>query len=464
MRNVMTTTALAVLLFLGIPGSSDDYGLKPAQAQSTDIENLLSGLETGHCEVDSTFTIVVHGGTVFSRGENHSLKIPVMEQILADARVQLAAGARAIDVVEAIVAMLEDSGLFNAGKGAIANQSGGIELDASIMNGSNLEAGAVAAVTRVRNPVVAARLVMDQSRHVMMVGPNAERFIEQNGGAVVDIPYFLLGGQNFSGVPLPDDMSISAADNGISSERTGFLGIWAGIIEGIFKKIIVIEKIEGNKAQVIYAQGPNPITGKGFYRRLEGVFVDGALQVKEPAEYGGFLFTYELNPDDTLLFNGTHPDYQDVRQIMKRLSSRPDRDNNSGTVGAAVRDRCGDLAAGTSTGGFDSKIPGRVGDSPIIGAGTYADNNTAAISAAGHGEFFMRHVVAYDITAAMKYQGVSLEQAATNLIKKELLGKGLRGGVIAVDRDGNYVMTYNTSGMVRGVTTNALEPSVKVYR
>ena len=149
---------------------------------------------------------------------------------------------------------------------------------------------------------------------------------------------------------------------------------------------------------------------------------------------------------------------------MKRLPSRPGGDNKSGTVGAAVRDRCGDLAAGTSTGGFDSKIPGRVGDSPIIGAGTYADNETAAISATGHGEFFMRHVVAYDITAAMKYKGVSVKQAATNLIKKELHIKGLRGGVIAVDRDGNFVMTYNTAGMVRGVTTNTLEPTVKVYQ
>jgi beta-aspartyl-peptidase (threonine type) len=139
------------------------------------------------------------------------------------------------------------------------------------------------------------------------------------------------------------------------------------------------------------------------------------------------------------------------------------RNLKAGAVGAVVRDRCGDLAAGTSTGGFDSKTPGRVGDSPIIGAGTYADNETAAISATGHGEFFIRHVVAYDITAAMKYKGLSLEKAAKNLIKTGLRIKGLRGGVIAVDGDGNFVMTYNTEGMVRGVTTNAMEPLVKVY-
>jgi len=431
--------------------------------ESADTESLLSELETGHCEVDSSFAIVIHGGAAFWRGAIHAPKIPLMRQILTDARSLLANGARAIDVVEAAIASMESSGLYNAGKGAIANQAGEIELDASIMDGRQLQAGAVAAVSNLRNPIIAARLVMDKSQHVMMVGPNADRFIKQNGGAVADVSYYLHGGQNFSGVPLPDDMSILAADDSISPERTGYLGIWAGVIEGDFNHILVVEKTESDKAQVIYAQGPHPAWGKGFYRRLQGVFVDGVLQVKEPAEFGGYKLTYKLNPDDTLSLTGTHPDLPDGQGIMKRLPSRPGTDSNSGTVGAAVRDRCGDLAAGTSTGGFDSKIPGRVGDSPIIGAGTYADNETAAISATGHGEFFMRHVVAYDITAAMKYKGLSLEQAATNLIKKELLIKGLRGGVIAVDRDGNFAMTYNTAGMVRGVTTNTLEPTVKVY-
>jgi beta-aspartyl-peptidase (threonine type) len=429
----------------------------------TEPENLLSGLETGHCEVDSTFAITIHGGAAFWRGGIHAPKIPPMRQILADARLLLANGARAIDVVEAAIADMENSGLYNAGKGAIANQAGGIELDASIMDGRQLQAGAVAAVSNLRNPIVAARLVMDKSRHVLMVGPNADRFIKQNGGAVADVSYYLHGGENFSGVPLPDDMSIFAADYNIGAERTGYPGIWAGVIEGVYNHILVVEKIGSDNAQVIYAQGPHPAWGEGFYRRLQGVFVDGVLQVKEPAEFGGYKLTYKLNPDDTLSVTGTHPDLPDGQGIMKRLPSRPGGDNNSGTVGAAVRDRCGDLAAGTSTGGFDSKIPGRVGDSPIIGAGTYADNQTAAISATGHGEFFMRHVVAYDITAAMKYKGVSLEQAATNLIKHELPAKGLRGGVIGVDRNGDFAMTYNTAGMVRGVTTNTLEPRVKVY-
>nr|MDJ0958325.1 isoaspartyl peptidase/L-asparaginase [Arenicellales bacterium] len=422
MQTVVRRAALATLLFLAINGSHVGQGLNSAEAAGKDSP--VTRVKTDLCESDQTFTVVIHGGSVFWRG-NHALKLPVMKQTLTDAQSALSSGARAIDVVEAVIADMENSGLFNAGKGAIANQAGVIELDASIMDGRELKAGAVAAVKAVRNPIIAARLVMDRSEYVMMVGPNAGRFIKQNGGAIADVSYYLHGGQNFSGVPLPDDMSILAADDSISPERTGYLGIWAGVIQGDFNHILVVEKTEGDKAQVIYAQGPHPVWGEGFYRRLPGVFVDGALQVMEPAEFGGYKLTYRLNPDDTLLLKATHPDLPDGQGMMKRLPSRPDT-NNSGTVGAVVRDRCGDLAAGTSTGGFDSKIPGRVGDSPIIGAGTYADNETAAISATGHGEFFMRHVVAYDITAAMKYKGLSLEQAATNLIKKELLIRGLR--------------------------------------
>ena len=226
--------------------------------------------------------------------------------------------------------------------------------------------------------------------------------------------------------------------------------------------ILVVEEIEADSAKVIYALGMYPFWGDGLYRRLTGVFVEDGVQVIEPTELGGYRLIYSLNPNNTLSVTATHPDFPDGETVLTRQPSVPGSDHKGGTVGAAVRDRCGDLAAGTSTGGFGSKTPGRVGDSPIIGAGTYADNETAAISATGHGEFFMRHVVAYDITAVMKYKGHSVEDAATNLIKK-LRIKGLSGGVIAVDRDGNFVMTYNTEGMVRGVTTNTLEPSVAVY-
>ena len=126
-------------------------------------------------------------------------------------------------------------------------------------------------------------------------------------------------------------------------------------------------------------------------------------------------------------------------------------------------DANGDLAACTTTSGLSYKIDGRVGDSPIIGAGTYADNETAAISATGHGELFMRHVAAYAIVAAMKYKGLTLEQAATGLIEQELFRKGLRGGVIAVDREGNFAMPYNTEGMVRGAASDELASVVEVF-
>ncbi len=133
MQKALIGSAVAVLLFLGMPGSPGDYGVAAAQAQSADTESLLVGLETGHCEADNTFAIVVHGGAAFWRGGIHATKLPLMRQLLTDARSLLASGGRAIDIVEAVIASMENSGLYNAGKGAIANQAGAIELDASIM-------------------------------------------------------------------------------------------------------------------------------------------------------------------------------------------------------------------------------------------------------------------------------------------------------------------------------------------
>ena len=460
----MPKAGLVAFLLPGLIGLHIGYSAAPADAQdSSNAGAPLVGVETGYCADDDIFTVVIHGGAISWRGGNHAPKIPLMQKILRSAQSRLASGARAIDVVEASIASMEDSGLFNAGKGAIANQAGAIELDASIMDGRNLQAGAVAAVSNVRNPIIAARLVMDKSDNVMFVGPNADRFVQQQGGASADAGYFLHGGQNFSDVPLPDDMAIVLPGADIESGLAGFSGIWGGVFEGNLNHVLVIETIEPDSANVIYAMGNHPAFGDGLYRRLNGVFIDGALHIQEPQELGGYKLIYRLNPDNTLTVEATHPDLPDGAGTMTRQSMKPGIDTKSGTVGAAVRDRCGDLAAGTSTGGFDSKIPGRVGDSPIIGAGTYADNETAAISATGHGEFFMRHVVAYDITALMKYKDLSLEKAAINLIKTELLIKGLTGGVIAVDGDGNYVMTFNTQGMARGVASNASEPLVKIY-
>jgi beta-aspartyl-peptidase (threonine type) len=175
---------------------------------------------------------------------------------------------------------------------------------------------------------------------------------------------------------------------------------------------------------VIYGLGPHPYYGAGQYRRLKGVFLDGGLKVREPSELGGYTLIYRLNPDGTLTARGTAPGKAPGEMTLRRYTI-PQKEHEGGTVGAVVRDRCGDLAAGTSTGGFGSKTPGRVGDSPIIGAGTYADNKTAAISATGHGELFMRHVVAYAITAAMKYKGISLEKGACVAALSRSIGRAM---------------------------------------
>lgn len=436
-----------------------------AEAQTADAKDRLAAVERGLCDSDAIYALVVHGGAAFFR-ENHDLKLTYIQQTLTEARSALSAGARAIDVVEAVIAGMEDSGAFNAGRGGIANQAGVVELDASIMEGRELQAGAVASVRSVRNPISAARLVMDRSRHVMFVGPEADRFVRENGGATVEASYFLDGGENFDDVVLPDDIEVLSPGDTVAPEKAAFSGTWAGSWTGVpMKHMLVVEEIDPEGAKVIYAFGSNPFTpdGKGLYRRLPARFLDGALQVIEPSDIGGFTTTYRLNPDNSLTVTTAKKDTGESYQTtLHRLAvSRADQDG--GTVGAVVRDRCGDLAAGTSTGGFGSKTPGRVGDAPIIGAGTYADNETAAISATGHGEYFMRHVAAYAIVAAMKHKGLSLEDAATNLIEDELARKGLRGGVVAVDRDGNVAMPFNTEGMVRGATTNDRSPSAEVY-
>ena len=453
-----------MLLLVGLVGPCGS--MTSARAQSVDTENPLAVVKRGLCDTDGTFAVALHGGAVFWRGD-HGPKVAYVQQALVEARAALASGARAIDVVEAVIAGMEDTGVFNAGKGAIANKAGVVEMDASIMEGRLLKAGAVASVKAVRNPISAARLVMDRSRHVMMVGPDADRFVRENSGAVADATYFFYGGQNFGNVPLPDDIGIAPPDDRVAAPRTAFSGTWAGVLEGSLNHVLVVEEIEPDGAKVVYALGPHPFHGEGLYRRLPAVFVNDGLQVTEPSDLSDldtFVVTYRLNPDDTLTATAISKDSGKAQETMtlRRVTDPSDR-HEGGTVGAVVRDRCGDLAAGTSTGGYGSKTPGRVGDSPIIGAGTYANNETAAISATGHGEFFMRHVVAYAITAAMKYKGLSLETAATDLIERELFRKGLRGGVIAVDRDGNVTMSYNTKGMVRGVTSDDLSPRVNVY-
>ncbi|WP_141733244.1 isoaspartyl peptidase/L-asparaginase family protein [Oligoflexus tunisiensis] len=281
------------------------------------------------CQKQSGFAAIVHGGAGdwdFKK-KNEAAYRAAMEDVMRRLHKKLQAGGTALDAVTEAIVILEDDPLFNAGRGSIANSVGKHELDASIMDGTNLKAGAVAAVTRIKNPILAARSVMEQSEHVLLVAGGAEDF---------------------------------AAKHEIRMVK---------------------------------------------------------------------------------------PEYFDVKE-KKAFVKPPKNEEKFGTVGAAVLDRCGNLAAGTSTGGYDGKLPGRVGDSPIIGAGTYADNRSAAISATGHGEYFIRYAVAHDITARMRYQGQTLAQAADALIKDELVKAGGSGGIIAVDKDGRTHAAYNSKAML----------------
>ncbi len=280
------------------------------------------------------YILVIHGGAGVMDKKDFT---PDLEQAYLDklnealdsGEAILKAGGTALDAVTAAVIVMEDSPLFNAGKGAVFAETGENELDAAIMNGKDLSAGAVAGVRTIRNPILAARRVMEASEHVLLVRDGAEKFAQEQGLEIVDPSYF-----------------------------------------------------------------------------------------------------FDQKRYDALMKAQKH-----------------------GTVGAVALDRAGNLAAATSTGGRTNKMTGRVGDTPIIGAGTYANNNTCAISATGHGEYFIRYAVAHDISALMEYKGLSLEAAADEVIFNKLLPVGGTGGVIAVDKDGNYTMPFNTSGMFRGVAT-----------
>lgn len=263
----------------------------------------------------------------------------------------LEGGGTSLDAVTIAVRMLEDDPLFNAGRGAVLTHEGTVELDASIMDGRTLAAGAIAGVAHIRNPIELARAVMEHSPHVMLIGTGAEEFAHTRNIAFVANDYF---------------------------------------------------KTETRKAQL---------------RRV--------------------------------LVGDTRP--------ANELSAL-------GTVGAVARDQAGNLAAATSTGGMTGKRYGRVGDSPIIGAGTYADNGSCAISATGHGEYFIRTAVAHDICARVAYGGATLQQAADAVVMGRLAKMGGEGGIIAVDASGQVVMSFNSEGMFRGARSSGGKREIAIYR
>ena len=323
--------------------------------------------------------IAIHGGagTILRQNmtpESEAEYRQKLEEALRIGHDVLEAGGTSLDAVVAAIQVLEASPLFNAGVGAVFTSEGTVELDASIMEGRDRNAGAVAGVKRVRSPIELARRVMEQSPHVLMAREGAEAFAQEQGLPLVENDYF---------------------------------------------------HTERRRRQLQRIQEANDPTPSGGSAPRE----DGA---NPPPEAGAGA---EEGP------------------LYKRW----------GTVGAVALDRSGTLAAGTSTGGMTNKRFGRIGDSPIIGAGTYADNATCAVSATGHGEYFIRGVVAYDIAAMMRYAGLGLHEAANAVIHGRLAPMGGTGGVIAMDAEGNIAMPFNTEGMYRGYIDTEGTLVVEIY-
>jgi beta-aspartyl-peptidase (threonine type) len=300
------------------------------------------------------FALAVHGGAGTIRRDGPSARLAGFYheglcRALSAGREVLAAHGTALDAVTQAVASLEDDPLFNAGRGSVFTAAGTQEMEAAVMDGRDRRAGAVAGILGPRNPVIAARAVMDHSEHVLLIGEGALAFCREQGIAFAEPDYFY------------------------TTER------WT------------------------------------------------ALQ-------------------------------DELEQRRRGLAPDDDEQRRHGTVGAAARDRYGNLAAATSTGGITAKLPGRVGDSPIIGARTFADNATCAVSATGHGEYFIRYGVAFEIAARLRHGHQSLHQAACAVID-ELGEIGGRGGVVAVDRAGAVALPFNTAGMYRGY----LGPDGSIY-
>jgi len=313
------------------------------------------------------FAIVIHGGagTILKKNmtpENEAAYKLKLEEAIKVGYEILKHGGNSLDAVQKTINVLEDSPLFNAGKGAVFTNAGTNEHDASIMDGKTLNAGASAGTKTVRNPINLARAIMDNSPHVMLSGNGAEEFAKEQGIQIVDPSYFY-------------------TENRFQS-----------------------------------------------------------LQKIKNAEQASLKF--------------------DTKQAFYDPEIK---DSKFGTVGCVALDKQGNLAAGTSTGGMTNKRWGRIGDSPIIGAGTYANNNTCAVSSTGWGEFFIRSVVAHDISALMEYKGLTLQEAAKEVIQKKLPELGGDGGIIAVDKNGNMVMEFNTAGMYRATINDKGDLYIGIY-
>lgn len=307
----------------------------------------------------NTISLAIHGGAgTLIKGkmtpEKEAAYKNALQEALDAGYSLLEKGASAVEAVEQAVIVLENTPLFNAGRGSVFTHAGTHEMDASIMDGKTLNAGAVSLITGIKNPISLAKQVMLKSEHVFLAGEGAMRFAKENGFGIENPEYF----------------------------------------------------------------------------------------------YDAFRYEQWQKIKDSDAFQLDHSDK---------------KDSKFGTVGAVACDQNGNLAAATSTGGMTNKKWGRVGDSPMIGAGTYANNHTCAVSCTGSGEFFIRGVVAYDVSCLMEYKGYTLQQAADEVILNRILKIGGDGGLIAVDAKGNIALPFNTEGMYRGYKTSNGEAVVEIY-
>ena len=336
---------------------------------ATSIFIIIVSCNQNTTKMNKNFGIVIHGGagTILKKNLTPELEkeyTKVLNDALETGYAILEKGGSAVDAVEAAIKIMEDSPLFNAGKGSVFTHDGKNEMDAAIMDGKTLLAGSVAGVRTIKNPVSAAKMVMLKSEHVMMVGKGAELFAQQNGCEIVDTTYFF------------------------TQKR------WDQLQDAIKSEKVALDH----------------------------------------SDTTSYVFPDEFN------------------------------DKKFGTVGAVALDKNGNLAAATSTGGMTNKKYGRVGDAPIIGAGTYANNKTCAISCTGHGEYFIRNVVAYDVSSQMEYGNKTLKEASDETVMKKLLAQKGEGGLIAIDKDCNIAMPFNTEGMYRGFKTSDGKSDVQIYK
>ncbi len=356
--------AIVLILFL--------FNCKQSNETSSTEINEINSSETSSENPKAEFAIIIHGGagTILKKNmtpEREAAYKAKLEEAIRVGYEILKDGGTSLDAVQKTINVMEDSPLFNAGKGAVFTNAETNELDASIMDGSTLNAGASAGTTNVRNPIDLARVIMEKSPHVMMAGQGAETYAEEQGLTIVDPSYF-------------------------------------------------------------YTE-----------RRLESL-----KRVKER----------EAKKEKNIDTESAYIDFYDADIKNAKF----------GTVGCAALDKNGNLAAGTSTGGMTNKRYGRVGDAPLIGAGTYANNNSCAVSSTGWGEYFIRAMVAHDISALMQYKGLSLKEAAQEVIQNKVPELGGDGGIIAVDKDGNMVAEFNTAGMYRATMNDKGEIEIGIYK